>query len=192
MADLLQMAEDIRKLKKAIADLQRLESGGGGGGGKIVAWDYAELATAQTEASVAAGTAFDIDNLTITHSLTESTNKLLLIAMVHANAINRPLIGIQFVADGSAICVGTLSGSNRKQVTANFGADYATSKSNMANIFAMARYSPGSTSPVVYKIQAYQGWGSTIDVYINRTTTWTDSNIFFCPLSTFLLIELEP
>jgi hypothetical protein len=187
--------ETLQKLKRLEGEIERLktmEKGGGGGGGKIVAWNYAELASAQTEVSVAAGTAFDIDNLTITHSLAADTNKLLLIAMVHANVVDRPLIAIRFVADGSAIGVGTLSGTNRIQVTASAGAYPLSSKSNLANIFASARYSPGKTTSVVYKVQAYQGWGGTYDVYINRTTTWTDSNIFSCPLSNFLLIELEP
>ena len=134
------------------------------------------LKTDTFSASVTAGNNTAITDLSITHTMANASNKLLLIAFVgmaaNSGTYNETAIGI---ADGGTLIgVGATAGS-RTEVGAG-GID-ATNPANYISqpLACHVLYAPGDTSSHTYTLNAINVKTSTATVYINRNVADTDS-----------------
>jgi len=158
---------DSQALAEAVADGLDLAAG-------LVAVTSA-LKTDTFSASVTAGNNTAITGLSITHTLADASNKLLLIAFVgmaaNSGTYNETAIGI---ADGGTLIgVGATVGS-RTEVGAG-GVD-ATNPANYISqpLACHILYSPGDTASHTYTLNAINVKTSTATVYINRNVADTD------------------
>ena len=157
---------------------------------KIVSVKYAEFTGTQS-ASLDAGNNVAITDLSISHALAKSTNKVLLLAQVGQTGHNNTLAetGIAFAVDGTLISVGDSPsaripvGAVGKIVT---GATYAA-----LSHFIQTVYEPATVAEKIYTLRAINAFNSTKTVYINRAELDTDNGQFKRAVSSLLLIELE-
>lgn len=176
---------DSQELAEAVAD--GLDAAGG-----LVAVKHAILTATQTENSVAAGASFAVDNLSITHTLADATNKLLIHAYLGAAAEdgNKGRVGIAVLDGATKIGVGAAAG-NRSQV----GAGGRVTASSDAEVVTMPSvtfvYEPGDTSSHTYTVHAVLVQSVAKNVYINRAASDTDSTQRPRAASAFVIQEVK-
>jgi hypothetical protein len=159
----------------------------------IVAYDYAEFTGTQTNAT-AAGANFAITDLSISHALANSANRLLLLGQcgVLADSTLRGQGGLLFDAGGTLIGAGD-SASSRSRV----GAGGYTNESGVTDqylsqtVSIMMVYEPSSTSSVTYTLKVINLSSSTRTMYVNRTVGDADGVYSARGASYLILIELE-
>ena len=140
-------------------------------GGKIVDVKQAHKTDFFTSTS---GTYVDITGLTITHTLADSSNKLLLSynVVMGAEYWNSSVIFVQLVDDSTEIAVATQSGldSDKKSTSmTNYYSNNATHSSyNVGQSAASYLYTPGDTNSHTYKLQAkVSSGGGTYSFRVN-------------------------
>ena len=156
---------------------------------KIIAVKYAEFTGTQS-ADVTAGSNIEITDLSITHSLAKSTNKLLLISMVvGASNEGSVRLGTAIAVDGTLVNTGAADG-DRSRVT-TYGRVGTGTINTILTQTLITEYEPGATLSKIYTVRAINVSGSTQTIYINRDQQ--DSNAVGIPrsYSMFYLIELE-
>jgi len=156
----------------------------------IIAVKYAEFTGTQS-ASVASGGNVAITDLSISHAMAKSTNKLLVLGQAGsvANSDGYGNVGIAIAAGGTLLTVGTSVGS-RIAVSAG-GLNAAPTNYITPSRTIVIQYSPSSTSSITYTLNAINIRNATSTVYINRTETAIDSAVYARAASTLTLIELE-
>ncbi len=182
--DLMNLMRRIESLEGQVRFLSRLESGGG-----IVAVKYAEFTGTQSASVVAKGNVA-ITNLSISHTLANSANKLLLLGQVGAVASshNYANVGAAFADDGALI--GTAESVGSKTATGVFGISsastgYVTQPRNLS-----LYYAPGDIASHIYTLRAINVDINTNTVYINRQATESDTGAFGRAASSLILIEI--
>jgi hypothetical protein len=158
---------DSEDLAEAIAD--GLDAAGG-----LVAVKHALFTGTQTN-STAAGANFAVTDLSITHTLADAANKLIISAYFGAAGTTgeRGLLGIAVADDGTLIGIGDADGSRTRvgaggEVSANQGVAVAT----MPSVTFV--YEPGDAVAHTYTVRAINSDGSTRTLYINRSQDDTD------------------
>jgi hypothetical protein len=149
-------------LAEAIAD--GLDAAGG-----LVAVKHALFTGTQTN-STASGANFAVTNLSITHTLADAANKLIISAYFGAAASSAGFgdVGLVVADDGTFIAVGDTS-SSRSEVTA--GGFVTSSSSNTVVTMPSVTfvYEPGDTASHTYTVRGFNFSGSTRTIYINRS-----------------------
>ena len=155
---------DSQTLAQAIADgLDEAQ--------QLVAVKHAIFTGTQSN-STAAGANFAVTDLTITHTLGDATNKLIVSAFFGAasNSLLNQAVGIAVADNGTLINIGTPSGT---QTAVTAGGQ--TSRGDTADTRNVAMpsitmfYAPGDTSAHTYTVRAINVDGNTRTVYINRS-----------------------
>jgi len=175
---------DSQDLADAIAD--GLDAAGG-----LVAVKHALFTGTQTN-STAAGADFAVTDLSITHTLADSTNKLIISAYfgVSGNAAGLGQVGIA-VKDGSTfIGVGAADG-NRTQVGAGGRWSQSASTDLASPLSLTFVYEPGDTASHTYTVRAINPRVDTQTVYINRTESDADNAISTRGSSGFVIQEVK-
>ena len=161
---------DSQDLAEAVAD--GLDAAGG-----LVAVKHALFTGTQQETNVSGGASFAVTDLSITHTLSNSSNKLIISAYFGLAASNdgRGHVGLAVAEDGTFIGVGDSAGSRL-----TIGAGGRTSANTSTEIIVMPSvlfvHEPGDTASHTYTVRAINIRGTTKDLYINRTQSDSNSN----------------
>ena len=134
------------------------------------------LKTDTFSASVAGSGNTAVTDLSITHTLKNSSNKLLIMAFfgVAASTANRANVGIAIADDGSLIGIGDAAGS-RVRVAAGGQVNNVDDSGVVAMPHIHLVYSPGDTNSHTYTVRAININASTHTLYVNQTASGTDS-----------------
>jgi hypothetical protein len=153
---------DSEDLAEAIADGLDAASG-------LVAVKHA-LFTGEQSASTAAGANFAVTDLSITHTLADAANKLIISAYFGAAATSegRGGVGIAVMDDATLIGIGDADGTRTR-----VGAGGQVSDGSVVRLVTMPSvtfvYSPGDASAHTYTVRAINIDGTTRTLYVNRT-----------------------
>ena len=159
---------------------------------KIIAVKSAEFTGTQA-ASLAEGGNVAITDLSITHTLAKSTNKLLLLGQAGLVANSRQIsnTGIAFADDGTLFSIGDASGV-RVRVGASGRQGYDDGI-NAQSRFIQSVYEPGDILSHTYTLRALNVQTTTSTVYINfmENDGETNNTARARAVSSLLVIELE-
>jgi hypothetical protein len=178
---------DSEDLAEAIAD--GLDAAGG-----LVAVKHALFTGTQTN-STAGGANFAVTDLSITHTLADAANKLIISAYFGAAATNaqRGNVGIAVADDGTLIGIGAADG-DRTRVGAG-GDIQGTGVSNSDIVVTMPSvtfvYEPGDTASHTYTVRAINIETVTRTVYINRSENNLDEKFRSRASSAFVIQEVR-
>ncbi len=129
------------------------------------------LKTDTFSASVGAGNNVAVTDLEITHTLSNASNKLLIMAFfgAAAGAGGKGQIGIAVADDGTLIGVGNAAGSRVQVAAGGFvtGADSGEVVS-MPHIHLL--YAPGDTSSHTYTVRVLNVRAASQTLYVNRSS----------------------
>jgi len=127
--------------------------------------------------SVSASGSVDVTDLSITHTLQNASNKLLISANFGVAATNegRGRVGIAVADDGTLINIGDAA-SSRTRVGAGGITSIDVSTEQISTLSIQFLYSPGDTSAHTYTVKAININDSTQTLYVNRTQLDADSN----------------
>jgi hypothetical protein len=144
--------------------------------GGLVAVKHA-LFTGTQSASVTAGNNVAVDNLSITHTMANASNKLIISAYFGASAstTQRGHVGLAVADDGTLIGVGTSVGS-RVAVGAGGAHEGAGANDPVAVRSVMFVYEPNDTASHTYTVRAINVRNTTQTLFINRAEDDTDLN----------------
>jgi hypothetical protein len=144
-------------------------------GGGLVAVKHALFTGTQT-ASLAAGAGTAVTDLTITHTLADDANKLIISAYLGAagNSQGHSNVGIGVADDGTLIGIGDADDSRARvgaggRVSVNT-ANYVVSMPSVTFV-----YEPNDTNEHTYTVRAINIRGNTSTLYINRTEDDSDT-----------------
>ena len=161
------------------------------GGGGLVAVKHALFTGTQTN-STAAGANFAVTDLSITHTLADSSNKLIISAYlgVAASSVQRGDVGIAVADDGTLVGIGDAA-SNRTQVGA--GGSIVGTVSNLVVTMPSATfvYAPGDTASHTYTVRAININPATETIYINRSESDSDNAARSRGSSGFVIQEVK-
>jgi hypothetical protein len=177
-------ASDIEAL--AVATAAGLSAAGG-----LVAVKSALFTGTQT-ASVTASSNVAVTDLTITHTLADAANKLIISAYLGAAANSEGYgnVGLGVADDATLIALGASAGS-RSLV----GAGGLVSSSDAVWVTTMPSvtfvYEPGDTSSHTYTVRAINIVSATRTIYINRSENDADSQNRQRAASGFVIQEVQ-
>jgi hypothetical protein len=177
-------ADDIKDLAEATAD--GLDAAAG-----LVAVKHALFTGTQTN-STAAGANFAVTSLSITHTLADAANKLIISAYFGAAAGSnqRGNVGIAVADDGTLVAIGDAAGI-RARVTA--GGSVVGSGNNL--VVAMPSvtfvYEPNDANEHTYTVRAINIDDGTRTVYINRSERDGDNEFEPRTTSGFVIQEVR-
>jgi hypothetical protein len=172
------LSEDVAE---AVAD--GLDAAGG-----LVAVKHALFTGTQTN-STAAGANFAVTDLSITHTLADASNKLIISAYFGAAGNNqgRGNVGIAVADDGSLIGIGDAEGS-RTRVGAGGLVAGTTSSAVVTMPSVTFVYEPDDTASHTYTVRAINIMNDTHTLYINRSEN-NDSAAFVPRASSGFVIQ---
>jgi hypothetical protein len=143
--------------------------------GRIIAVKDA-LKTDTFSASVTAGSNVAVTDLSITHALSNSSNKLIISAYfgLAGSTAQRGECGIAVANDGTVIGAGGSAGS-RTLVGSGGRVSQAADVDVVALPSVQFVYAPGDTSSHTYTVRAVNISGSTRTLYVNRSELDSDA-----------------
>jgi hypothetical protein len=159
--------------------------------GTIIAVKSAIFTGVQT-ASVTAGGNLAVTDLTITHQVAASTNKLIISAFIGAAASNNigGQVGIAIDDGTSLIALGNAAGT-RTRVTAGGRFGIEPNTVNTANLSITFVYEPNTTDSKTYTVRAVNIRDNTRTLFINRSETDTDGQSFSRSASSLVIQEVK-
>ena len=161
--------------------------------GGLVAVKHALFTGTQTN-STAAGANFAVTDLSITHTLADASNKLIISAYFGAASESQGFarVGIAVADDGSLINIGDASGSRTRIGAGGLGALRGTASDNTVTFPSMTFvYEPGDTSSHTYTVRAINIYSVSQTVYINRTEQDSDNGNFQRASSGLVIQEVK-
>jgi hypothetical protein len=181
----------VRDYPQASEDLAEAIADGLDAAGGLVAVKHALFTGTQTN-STAGGDNFAVDDLSITHTLADASNKLIISAYfgVAANSDERGDVGIA-VADGvTLIGIGDADG-NRTRVGAGARTVQAKSVRQVTMPSMTFVHEPGDTAEHTFTVRAINTRDSTLTLYINRSVI--DDNSITSPRASsgFVIQEVK-
>ena len=143
--------------------------------GGLVAVKHALFTGTQTN-STAAGANFSVTSLSITHTLADSSNKLIISAYlgIAANSVGSAQVGMAIADGGTLIGIGDADGS-RTQVSTGGRIGSGTDNQNVSMPSISFVYEPGDTAAHTYTVEAVNIRGATDTIYINRDVPDTNA-----------------
>jgi len=138
---------------------------------RILAVKHALFTGTQTN-STAAGANFAVTDLSITHTLADSANKLIISAYfgAAANSTDEAQVGIAVANDGTLVGVGDAAGNRTRVAAGGYvqntggGDNYVVTMPSITFV-----YEPGDTSSHTYTVRAVNIQSATNTIYINRS-----------------------
>jgi hypothetical protein len=181
----------VRDGADAIKDLAEATATGLDAAGGLVAVKHALFTGTQTN-STAGSANFAVTDLTITHTLADASNKLIISAYFGAAATTSSfgLVGIAVADDGTLIGIGDADGSRTR-----VGAGGAVSANSAGYVVTMPSvtfvYEPDDTLSHTYTVRAINIDSGTETLYINRAES--DTNVAARPRATsgFVIQEVK-
>jgi hypothetical protein len=174
------LSEDIAE---AVAD--GLDAAGG-----LVAVKHALFTGTQTN-STAAGANFAVTDLSITHTLADAANKLVMLTSIGQAESSQDLgVGFAFADDGSLIDIANADGS-RRRTTAGLSRNQVTSEEIRQTFSIHTVYAPLDTDSHTYTVRGINISTSTETLYINRARNDTDNGEYARAASMFTLMEVK-
>ena len=160
-------------------------------GGKLVAVKHALFTGTQTN-STATGANFAVTDLSITHTLADASNKLIISAYlgVAGSTFQRGNVGIAVADGGTLIAVGTSPG-NRTPVGAGGSTSATANAANVTMPSVYFVYEPGDTASHTYTVEAINPIVSTQTIYINRSEIDSNTGDFSRGSSGFVIQEVK-
>jgi hypothetical protein len=142
--------------------------------------------TVKTDTFTTASTTWtDLTGMSATITPSSTNNKVLVILTLCFHGDSNTQGYAKLVRGGTDIAIGDANGS-RVRYTVN---DYINQFNQASTSTAIFLDSPSSTSATTYKVQLQsQGVGT---VYVNRSTTWTDSQNSGTGFSSLVLMEVS-
>jgi hypothetical protein len=129
-------------------------------------------------AAVASGASTEVTNLTITHSLQNASNKLMIFANlgVVASSVNSRMPGMAIADNGSLLNIGDAGGSRTRIASGGtFSSNNETVR--VSSLMTQLLYSPGDTASHVYSVRVLNSATATETIFVNRTSGDGDSSI---------------
>ena len=127
----------------------------------------------------------DIPDLSITHALANSSNKLLIQYNVSAGVRGGYTGMINLMSDTTAILIGDADGSVVRCSNQMCGPYYDYGQLSYVQSYL---YAPGDTSSHVYHLEVQTAYSTNL--YINRNYTWSSINEYGAAASTMTLMEV--
>jgi hypothetical protein len=159
---------------------------------RLVAVKHALFTGTQTN-STATRANFAVTDLSITHTLADAANKLIISAYLGAagNSKQRANVGIGVADDGTLINLGDADG-NRTRVSA--GGFVAPADFNLLVTMPSVTfvYLPGDTASHTYTVRAINIDGDTQTLFVNRSESDTDAESRIRATSGFVIQEVRP
>jgi hypothetical protein len=159
----------VRDGAQAIEDLAEATATGLSAAGGLVAVKHALFTGTQTN-STAGGANFSVDDLSITHTLADAANKLIISAYfgAAANAQGTGQVGIAVADDGTLIGIGGADASRtRVGAGGRVSANTANFVVGMPSVTFV--YEPEDTNSHTYTVRAINLSGATRTLFINRS-----------------------
>jgi len=159
--------------------------------GGLVAVKHALFTGTQTN-STARGANFAVTDLSITHTLSSASNKLIISAYfgAAANSAGRGQVGIAVADDGTLIGVGDAAGNRvRTSAGGRVAATSANRTQTMPSITFV--YEPGDTASHTYTVRALNIESGTETIYINRSEDATDTDSVPRASSAFVIQDVK-
>jgi hypothetical protein len=137
--------------------------------GGLVAVKHALFTGTQTN-STAASANFAVTNLSITHTLADASNKLIISAYLGAAGSSRGIgsVGIGVADNGTLIAIGDADGT-RTQVGSGGSLDSTANNEIVAQPSVTFVYEPGDTSAHTFTVRAININSASRTVFVNRT-----------------------
>jgi hypothetical protein len=181
----------VRDGADAIKDLAEATADGLDAAGGLVAVKHALFTGTQTN-STATGANFAVTDLTITHTLADASNRLVLMAYFGAAGTSeqRGTVGIAVADTGTLIGIGAAAGS-RTRVAAGGLVVAAGSGSIVTMPHVHLVHTPGDTLAHTYTVRAINISTATNTLYINRSESDADSAAFSRAVSGLMLMEVK-
>jgi hypothetical protein len=134
------------------------------------------LFTGIQDASVTAGNNVAVTDLSITHTMANASNKLIISAYFGAAGNSRGFgdVGIAVADDGTLIGIGDAAG-DRTRVGAGGGVDFGGGNEVVTMPSVTFVYEPGDTASHTYTVRAVNIDAVTRTLYINRNELDSDS-----------------
>jgi len=158
----------------SLALANAIDSGLDAAGG-LVAVEHALFTGTQTN-STAAGANFAVTDLSITHTLADSSNKLIISTYVGTFASSTGLanVGLAIADDGTLIGVGASDGSRTEVGAGAPPTGTADARVGISPALTLV-YEPGDTNAHTYTVRAINVDTATRTIYVNRKST--DTNV---------------
>ena len=159
--------------------------------GNIIEVKHA-IFTGIQDASVAAGANVAVTDLSITHTLANASNKLIISAYfgAAANSFGYGNTGIAVADDGTLINLGNAAG-NRRQVSAGGFISGSSEPFPVTMPSLTFVYEPGDTSSHTYTVRAINLAQIVRTVYINRSQSDIDNGDYSRATSGFVIQEVS-
>jgi hypothetical protein len=181
----------VRDAPQAFEDLAVATAAGLDAAGGLVAVKHALFTGTQTN-STASGANFAVTNLSITHTLADAANKLIISAYfgTAASSEGRGQVGLAVADDGTLINIADADGT-RTRVGAG-GLITSTSVNFVSTMPSVTFvYEPGDTAAHTFTVRAINIRTDTQTLYINRTQDDTNSGNFGRATSGFVIQEVK-
>jgi hypothetical protein len=122
--------------------------------------------------SLAGGATAAISNLTISHSLTDSSNRVVLMAQISGTTSGSARsAGVYLTAGGTPLNIGDVSGDNRR-VSANLAQSFGGRTVDTTVLVFV--FSPETTDAVTYGVSLLNVDDTTQTIFVNRSVADAD------------------
>jgi len=150
------------------------------------------LFTGTQSNSTAAGANFAVTDLSITHTLSDASNKLIISAYLGAAATTEQYgnVGLAVADDGTLFGIGDAA-SNRTRVGAGGQVDDQGTTALVTMPSVTLVYEPGDTASHTYTVRAINMSASTQTLYINRSQDDNDAATRPRASSSFVIQEVK-
>jgi len=141
--------------------------------------------------SVAAGASADVTDLSITHSVAASGNKVLLIAQIGTSGTSgtNNVAAFAFAEDGNLLAIGDASGTRTRVGTGQVGV-VITQSQDFGGVQHLTFLHSPTTGSKTYTIRAINPNTATRTLYVNRTNRTEDEASNVRTSSTLTLMEV--
>ena len=184
----------VRDGADAIKDLAEATADGLDAAGGLVAVKHV-LKTNTFSASITAGSATNITDLTLTHAVADAANRLIFLVSLGniSDDGNFLQTGFRLFDGTNPIAIGNADGS-RTRVTAggqNLSDNVTGASTAVQNLSMSIVHTPGVTSSLTYTVQAVNVSGSTRTCVVNRSSSNGNTAQNALGVSSFVLMEVK-
>jgi hypothetical protein len=157
-------------------------------GGSLAGSVLQVVSTTKTDtfsASVGAGSNTGITGLTISHAVSNASNKVILLAQVSSSR-GSGITSVALTAAGTMLNIGDANAS-RTRTSASGASGYNTILQTLPLMF---EYSPGTTSSITYGVNIVNISTATETIFVNRTNADSNDAVHGRSASSLILLEV--